>query len=168
MREEPEDLQRLQALLDRSIEGAGAFLRDSFEMPGHSLSAPQLVHFLRGIHNVALATVTRKGEPRVAPIGALFFRGRFHVPTVATAARTRHLTQRPAASLTIYEDDDLAVIVHGRAEVLGPDHADFPTLEELFRESGGGSVLDWGEGVYVRIKAEKLYTFVRYPDRFGG
>ena len=168
MRETPEDLRLLQALLDRSIEGAGAFLRDSFEMPEHSLSAPQLVHLLRGIHNVALATVTRKGEPRVAPIGAVFFRGRFHVPTVANAARTRHLVQRPAVSLTLHEGDDLAVIVHGRAEVLGLDHTDFPPLEQLFRESGGGSVLDWGEGVYVRVEAGKLYTFARYPDRFGG
>lgn len=103
----------------------------------------------------------------MAPIGSLFFRGRFHVPTVDTAARTRrHLAQRPAASLTPYEGDDLAVIVHGRAEVLGPDHADFQTLERLFRESGGESVLDWGEGVYVRVEAEKLYTFARYPGRF--
>ena len=103
MRETSEDLQRLQTLLDRSIEGAGRFLRDSFRMPDRSLCAAQLVRFLQGIHNVALATVTRSGEPRVAPIGALFFRGRFHVPTVATAARTRHLLQRPAASLTLHE-----------------------------------------------------------------
>lgn len=166
MRETPEDLQRLQTLLDRSIEGAGEFLRDPFEMPDRSLRAAQLVRFLHGIHNVALATVTRSGEPRVAPIGALFFRGRFHVPTVATAARTRHLVQRPAASLTLYEGDDLAVIVHGRAEVLGPDHPDFPVLEETFRGSGGGSVLEWGEGVYVRVEAEKFYTFARHPGRF--
>ena len=82
MRETPEDLRRLQTLLDRSIEGAGGFLRDSFGMPEHSLGAAELVRFLRGIRNVTLATVTRGGEPRVAPIGALFFRGRFHGPTV--------------------------------------------------------------------------------------
>ncbi len=168
MRETPEDLQRLQALLDRSIEGAGEFLRSSFGMPEHSLSAVQLVHLLRGVRNVAFATVTRSGEPRVAPIGALFFRGRFHVPTVATAARTRHLVQRPATSLTLYEGDDLAVIVHGKAEVLDQDHPDFPPLEEALRRSGGGSVLQWGEGVYLRVEAEKLYTFARHPGRFTG
>ena len=168
MRVTPEDLRRLQALLDRSIEGAGEFLRNSFGMPDHSLSAAQLVHHLRGGRNVALATVTRSGEPRVAPIGALFFRGRFHVPTVATAARTRHLVQRPATSLTLYEGDDLAVIVHGKAEVLDQDHPDFPPLEEALRASGGGSVLQWGEGVYLRVKAEKLYTFARHPGQFTG
>ena len=168
MRETPQDLQRLQALLDRSIEGAGDFLRSSFEMPERSLSAAQLVRFLQGIHTVALATVTRSGEPRVAPTDVLFYRGRFHVPTVTTSARTRHLAKRPAASLTLYEGNDLAFIVHGRAEVLGRDHPDFPLLEEVFREFGGGSVLDWGEGVYLRVEAEKLFTFVRHPERVAG
>jgi len=166
VRETPEDLQRLQALLDRSIEGDGGFLRDSFQMPDRSLGAAQLVRFLRGIHNVAFATVTWSGEPRVAPIGALFLRGRFHVPTVATAARTRHLVQRPAVGPALHEGANLAVVVHGRAEVLGPDHTDFPALEETFGGAGGGSVLEWREGVYVRVEAEKLYTFARHPGRF--
>src|SRR4051794_4490794 len=112
MHETPEDMQRLRALLERSIARAGAFLRRSFEMPEHSLSAEQLVSYLVGIQNVALATVTAKGEPRVAPIGALFYRGRFHIPTVATAARTRMIAARPAVSLTHYVGNDLAVITH--------------------------------------------------------
>jgi hypothetical protein len=39
MRETPADLRRLQALLDDSIQRASPFLRSSFEMPEHSLSA---------------------------------------------------------------------------------------------------------------------------------
>ena len=46
MHEMPEDMQRLQALLDRSIERAGAFLRRWFEMPERSLSAGQLARSL--------------------------------------------------------------------------------------------------------------------------
>ena len=168
MRETREDMEGLQALLDRSIEGAGDFLRGSFRMPQHSLSAGQLVRHLQGLNTLALATVTRKGEPRVAPIGSLLFRGRFHVPTVATAARTRHLTERPAVSLTYYEGGDLAILVHGRAEVLYPHHPDFEVLDEILREVGGGSVLGWGEGVYLRVEAQTLYTFARYPERFPG
>lgn len=90
------------------------------------------------------------------------------MPTVATAARTRHLARRPTVSLTLHEGNDLAIIAHGKAGVLRPDHPDFPVLEEILRESGGGSVLEWGEGVYVRVEAEKLYTFARYPGRFPG
>jgi hypothetical protein len=85
------DLERLQAVLDSSIEGAGPFLRSSFEMPEHSLSAEQLVVHLQGSLTVALATVTARGEPRVAPINALFVHGAFCVPSVAQAARARHL-----------------------------------------------------------------------------
>ncbi|MGO9885012.1 MAG: pyridoxamine 5'-phosphate oxidase family protein, partial [Solirubrobacteraceae bacterium] len=83
MRETAGDLERLQALLDDSIAVASPFLRSSFEMPEHSLSAQQLAVHLQGSLTVALATVTRRDEPRVAPINALFFRGSFHVPTVA-------------------------------------------------------------------------------------
>ena len=85
---------------------------------------------------------------------------------MASAARTRHLRERSAVSLTLYEGSDLAIIVHGEASVLAQDHPDFEALEDVFRESGGGSVLDWGEGVYLRVEAEKLYTFARYPERF--
>ena len=168
MKETKEDLECLQALLAGSIEGAGSFLRSSFQMPEHSLSAAQLVRRLRGLNNVAMATVTRKGEPRVAPTGSLFFRGRFHVPTVSSAARTRHLMERPAVSLTYYEGNNLAIIVHGRAVVIDPGHPDFGALEEVFRETGGGSVLEWGEGLYLRVEAEKLYTFARHPELFPG
>lgn len=48
MNETEIDLSRLQELLDASIAGAGEFLRSSFEMPEHSLSAAQLVEHLQG------------------------------------------------------------------------------------------------------------------------
>jgi uncharacterized pyridoxamine 5'-phosphate oxidase family protein len=168
MKETEQDLERLQALLDESIEGAGSFLRSSFRMPRHSLSAAQLVRRLEGLNTVAMATVTPKGEPRVAPIGLLLYRGRFHVPTVASAARTRHLPERPDVSLTYYESSDPAIIVHGRALVIDPDHPDFEALEKILHETGGGSVLEWGEGLYLRVVAERLFTFARYPERLPG
>ncbi|MHB8648009.1 MAG: pyridoxamine 5'-phosphate oxidase family protein [Thermomicrobiales bacterium] len=166
MHETPEEMERLQSLLDRSIERAGPFLRASFEMPEHSLSAEQLARYLQGIQNVAFATVTAKGEPRVAPIGSLFFHGRFHIPTVATAARTRMVTARPAVSLTHFVGDDLAIIVHGSATVIPVDHADFAALEAMQRAASGSSVHDWGEGVYLRVEAATLVTFARYPEQF--
>jgi hypothetical protein len=166
MHETPDDTQRLQALLDRSIERAGAFLRSSFEMPEHSLSAGQVTHYLQGIQNVAFATTTAKGEPRVAPIGSLFFRGRFHIPTVATAARTRMVTARPAVSLTYFVGDDLAIIAHGSATIIPTDHPDFAAIEVMQRAANGQSVRDWGEGIYLRVEAETIVTFARYPEQF--
>jgi hypothetical protein len=135
-------------------------------MPEHSLSAQQLVRYLEGSRTRALATVTAKEEPRVAPTGSLFWRARFYVPTVATAARTRHILMRPGISLTHYVENDLAIIVHGHAILLSLGDPDFDMLEELHRQSNGVSVQDWGEGVYLKIEADLLYTYARYPDRF--
>jgi hypothetical protein len=166
VRETDADLAELQALIERGIESAGPFLRSSFQMPEHTLSARQLVRCLEGLPTVACATVSAKGEPRVAPIGALFYRGRFHIPTTMAAARTRHVRRRPAISVTYYQGIDLAVIVHGRATILGAEHPDFATLEALQRAHGGDGVSDWGEGAFLKVDADALYSFARYPAQF--
>ena len=164
MYETPEEIQHLQALLDRSIEQAGTFLRSSFEMPAHSLSAQQLVHLWQGLQTIAFATATKKGDPLVAPIGALLFHGRFYIPTVASALRTRHVLQRPAVSFTCYQGNDVAVIVHGVAVVIPSDHTEFAALEAFQREMSGSSVQEWGEGVFLHIIPRTIYTYARFPD----
>jgi hypothetical protein len=167
MRETPADLQRLQTLLDHSIQRASPFLRSSFEMPEHSLSATQLAAHLQGSLTVALGTVTARGEPRVAPISALFLRASFYVPTVAEAARARHLAQRPAASLTYFVGTDLAVVAHGHAAIIDADHPDFAELDATQVECGNESVQAWqGHGVYLHLQPASIYTFAREPDRY--
>ena len=165
MYETPEDFQRLQTLIEQSIEQAGTFLRRSFQMPAHSFSVRQLVHFWQGMQTVAFATVTSKGEPRVAPIDALLVHGYFYVPTVATAMRTRHILCHPAVSFTCYLGEDVAVIVHGEATVIAPDHPDFAAVEALHLEENGQGVRAWGEGVFLQITPKALYSFARYLDR---
>jgi hypothetical protein len=167
VRETPADLERLQALLDGSIEGAGPFLRSSFEMPEHSLSAGQLAGHLQGSLTVALATTTARGEPRVAPINALFVRGAFCVPSVAQAARTRHLVKRPAASLTYFEGNDLAVIAHGEVAVVTDGEPAFEEFDALQVAAGKQSPREWsGDGVYLRLEAATLFTYARDPGRY--
>ncbi|MGB1286130.1 MAG: pyridoxamine 5'-phosphate oxidase family protein, partial [Aggregatilineales bacterium] len=141
--------------------------RSSFEMPEHSLTAEQVCTLFTGIKNIALASVTRKNAPRVAPIGALFYRGRFYIPTMAHAARTRMLQRNPAVSLTYYEDVDLALILHGEATVIDAGHIYFETLLALHSEVNNGSnITAWGDnGVYLRINADVIYTFNRHLDR---
>jgi hypothetical protein len=165
--ETEDDLKALQAILDRSIEAAGPFLRSSFQMPEHSLSARQLARHLQGLITVAFATATAGGAPRVAPIGAVFFRGTFWIPTVEHAARTRMLRVNPAASLSYYEGNRLAVILHGWAEVLGQGWGEFSRLEALLEEVGGQSPRRWehGPGVFLRLEAERVYTYARHPEQ---
>jgi hypothetical protein len=166
--EDGADRARLQELLDRSIEGAGPFLRSSFQMPEHSLSAVQLVAHLQGSLTVALATTSARGEPRVAPINALFAHGAFCVPSVAQAARTRHLVARPAGSLTYFEGNDLAVIAHGQVTVIADGAPAFDELDALQVAAGNESPRGWsGDGVYLRLEAETLFTYAREPSRDG-
>jgi pyridoxamine 5'-phosphate oxidase-like protein len=162
------ELARLQTLLDDSIQRASPFLRSSFEMPEHSLSATQLAAHLSGSLTVALGTVTAGGEPRVAPISALFLHASFFVPTVSESARARHLARRPGASLTYFEGTDLAVIAHGQATIIGADHPDFAELDTIQVEVGNTSVGQWqGHGAYLHLAPARLYTFARDPDRYA-
>lgn len=162
MHETAEDLRNLQQLLDDSLERATPFLRRSFEMPDRSLSAQQLAEQLRGSMTIALATVTARGEPRVAPINALFYRGAFHVPTVAESARARHLAKRPAASVTYFEDTRLAVIVHGDAKIIGEGQPDFAPVDDLQMQFRSEGPRDWpGIAVYLRIAPRTMYTYAR-------
>src|SRR5258708_37011336 len=131
MRETKGASERWQALLNSSIERGGAFLGCSFQMPEHSLTAEALVDCWQDMQTVALATVTMRGEPRLAPIGSLLYRGEIYLPTGATAARTRHVMKRPAVSLTLFRENELAIIRHGYATLNSPAHADFQNLECL-------------------------------------
>lgn len=166
MHETVDDLRELQALLTGSMEQAGPFLRTSFEMPEQSLSAAQVAHHLQGVPTVAFATVSAKGEPRVAPIGAIFYRGRFYIPTVMGAARVRHAIKRPASSLTLFNDIGLAIIVHGQAVVIERQHPDYATLVAMQIEHSGSSVDSWGVGAFLRIDADVMYTYARVPGDY--
>jgi hypothetical protein len=56
--ETADDLERLDARLQASIERAGPFLRSSFQMPEHSLNARRLTQAVKGVFPFALATVS--------------------------------------------------------------------------------------------------------------
>ncbi len=165
------DNDALQLVLDRSIAGAGPYLRASFQMPEHSLSAMQLTRHLEGKEwTIALATVTSKGEPRVSPIGSIFHEGRFNAPIMTTAARVKHVLRNPAVSASLYDGNDFAVVVHGHARVLRPDDDGFEPLVEWQRGlNDGRCVLDWGprdQVAFLAVDPDVIFTFARHPDRF--
>jgi hypothetical protein len=165
VRHTPEDLERLQALLDRSAADAGPALRSVFGGAERSVRAPQLARYLDQDRPFALATVTARGEPRTAPVMTVFFRATLHVPTMATALRVGHVVKRPAVSLTHWSDR-LAVIVHGRAEVLYPDHPDFAGPAALIRSSWWDRWTAEGVAVWLRIDAAAIFTRASDPGAF--
>ena len=169
MYESATDLDNLQSLLDASIEQAGSFLRDAMEIDRRTLSARQIVNLLDGLRTVSLASVTARGEPRVAPITAMFVQGRYYIPTVKSAARSQHLRKRPATSLAEYDGNDHAIIIHGQAALIDSGHPDFTRIDEMFTrlttEIGPG---EWGGGgpVYVRVDPAVMYATALEPERY--
>jgi hypothetical protein len=173
MQETADELLDLQALLDRGIQEASPMLRKIFRIPEGSLSAGQLTGHLQGFKTLAMATVTAKGEPRVAPVDAILFHGKFHVATDLSTARARHLRKRPAVSLTYYEGDNLAVIVHGIATMIEPGHPQFAAVDVEFTRLVGMSMdevtrqFDGRGPVVLRVEPRTIYTFAREREKFA-
>src|SRR3954451_9594617 len=113
MHETPEDLVRLQGLLDRSRARAGAHLLRIFSEDWR-IAAAELAPRLGGVQILHLGTVTAKGEPRVGPVDGLFFRGAFHFGTAPDSLRARNIRARPAVSGSIDPGEGLAVHVPRR------------------------------------------------------
>src|SRR3954470_16806586 len=142
MRESPADLAHLQELLDRSYAQAGAHLRRIIT-PERRMTAEQVAERLTGMCLLALATVTADGRPIVGPVDGIFFHGAFHFGSSPDSVRFRHIRRRPQVSATHLPGEELAVTVHGRAELV-----------------------DFGEGTGFRQALLDIYV-PRYGEDWG-
>jgi uncharacterized pyridoxamine 5'-phosphate oxidase family protein len=164
MHETPEDLAALQSLLDRSYERAGEHLR-SIHTPERRLTAEQVAERLTGMCLLALATVTADGRPIVGPVDGVFFRGAFHFGSAPDSLRFRHIRARPQVSATHLPGEELAVTVHGRAEMVEVRGGFRQTLLDIYVPRYGEeweAFIDSGP-VYARIAAERMFTFHMAP-----
>jgi len=166
MYETADDIAELQRLIDQSADRMGAHMRSIFT-PERRVSARQLVTYFDGIFHVAFATVNANGEPRVAPLDAIFYRARFHVSTGGEAARLRHIRRSPAVSLTYFRGDEIGVIVHGRVALIEQGTPEADELEPVYVRLYGSSPFSWGEEVVLmRIEPEAVFTYAPQPNRF--
>ena len=115
MLETPDELDRLQDLLDHSMAHGGPHLRDIIG-PERRLNARQLTERLTGMRLLVLATATADGRPLTAPVDGYFLHGTFWFSLGTEAVRTRHLTARPHVSATHLPSESLAVTMHGAAQ----------------------------------------------------
>jgi hypothetical protein len=167
MYETKSELEDLQRLLDRSMGGAGAHVRSIFK-DEHRLSALQVSAYLMGVRQVAAATVSSKGEPRVAPVDSVFFHGKFHVSTDMNSLRAKHLQRKPQLSLTYFESADPAIIAHGIAEFIGKDNQDFVRLDAEWVKAYGQSVSELSSTVtFIRLDARRMLAYALHPERFS-
>ena len=162
MNETPEDLAELQRLLDESAAAAGGHLRSIFDEE-HRTSAERLAALLIGVNVLDLATVTARGEPRVAPVDGLFYRGRWWFGSSPESARFRHLRQRPAVSACHTRGEEFAVIVHGHATVIDiEDPANAAFVDFLYGVYIPRYGPDWPEFIrgcpYAVIDADRMFV----------
>ena len=161
MHETPEDLARLQELIDASHARAGAHLRSIFS-DERRVSAADLAARLPGVQVTHLATVTARGEPRVAPVDGLFYRAALHVGTAPGAMRARHLRARPQTSASIAHGEDFALVVHGRAVELDLDAPEHQGLRGYYTEVYGEGWEAFRRGnPYWRIEPDRVLTYGR-------
>ncbi len=110
--------------------------------------------------------MTAKGEPRVAPVGAILHRAAFHVPTALHARRVTHIRKRPAVSLTHFVLDDIAVIVHGRASLLEKTDPETAVLDALYDDEWWRGLRTTGAAVWIRIEPRRIYTWAARPGEY--
>ncbi|HEY7620205.1 MAG TPA: pyridoxamine 5'-phosphate oxidase family protein [Solirubrobacteraceae bacterium] len=164
MHETEDDLARLQNLIDRSYASAGEHLL-AIHTPERRLSAEQVAERLTGMSLLALATVTAGGRPIVGPVDGIFYRGAFHFGSSPHSVRFRHIRARPHVSATHLPGEELAVTVHGRAEVLdmrAEESAGFrQTVLDIYVPRYGADYEEFIDSgpLYARIEADRMFTF---------
>lgn len=158
MRETPEQIRQLQALLDDSYARAGDHLR-GIHTDQARITADDLVERLDGMQVFVVATTTSDGRPRTGPVDTFLYQGQLRFGTSATAVRARHLARSPAISMTHVRGEALVVTVHGTARLLdlgGPD-ADFAAfLSDHYGTSTYEEFLDGSP--YYGIDAEWMFA----------
>jgi hypothetical protein len=165
MLETPEELSRLQDLLDRSAASAGPHLRDIIT-DERRLTAAQVCDLLPGMRLLVAATVTADGRPLAGPVDGYFLHGRFYFSSGRESVRMRHLAARPAVSASHLPGEDLAVTVHGRAELFelnGPDGRELrqAMLDHYLPRQGPSfeTWLDEADALGARIDAARMFTY---------
>jgi Pyridoxamine 5'-phosphate oxidase len=164
MYESDAELTRLQRLIDESMEAASEQLR-SIAHEGRRLSATALVEVLRGKAQMAVATVTARGEPRVSPLDVLLMHGRFYFCTSARAAKVGHLRRRPAVGIAYIDSDLVGITVHGYATLHAWGSPRFADLDREFLAVYGGTPSTEQEAVvFIEVDPSRIYTFDRRTE----
>jgi nitroimidazol reductase NimA-like FMN-containing flavoprotein (pyridoxamine 5'-phosphate oxidase superfamily) len=165
MHETPEEIARLQALLDSSMAAAGPHLRDIIT-DERRLTATELTERLQGMCLLVLATVTADGRPLAGPVDGYFLHGTFWFSSGLQSVRLRHLARRPACSATHLPGEELAVTVHGRAETVAADDPSYGEFTQAMLDwyvpRQGPEFEEWMDAEPIgvmRITPEKLFTF---------
>jgi general stress protein 26 len=159
MRETAAEMADLQRLLDASHASSTEHLRGIINRD-RALSARDLVALLTGMKVVTVATVTRRGEPRISALDGHFLHATWTFSTSGTAAKARHMEVRPCVSVAHVDNEELAVFSHGRVELLREPDPDWKGTIDHWTAHYGGSPLEWGDN--IRLYRYRPHWMVGY------
>jgi hypothetical protein len=169
MHESPQELERLQQILDESAAAAGPHLRGIIGAD-RRVDAVSLCNRMQGMRLLVLATVTTDGRPLAGPVDGYFLHGSFFFSSGRDSVRMRHLSARPAVSATYLPGEEFAVTVHGRAElfdVLDPEQGELlQAMLDFYLPKQGPAFEAWLHAenpIGARIEPEKIFTFQLSP-----
>ncbi len=158
MFESPEEVARLQRVLDESYERAGSHLA-SIHTAEVRLRATDLIEALEGMQVFVLATSGRDGSPRTGPVDTFLYKGRFRFGTAEHSLRARHLARSPAVSATHVRGETLVVTVHGEAHRLDLTGADADFADFLKGHYGAEAFDEFLSGSpYYGITPQRLFA----------
>ncbi|HEX4863644.1 MAG TPA: pyridoxamine 5'-phosphate oxidase family protein, partial [Acidimicrobiales bacterium] len=109
---------------------------------------------------------TADGRPLCGPVDGYFLHGSFWFSSGRDSVRVRHLRRRPAVSATHLPGENLAVTVHGRAELFELSRQEGAELRQAMLDHyvplQGPQFEEWLDeldGLGARIHAERMFTF---------
>ncbi|MGE0600839.1 MAG: pyridoxamine 5'-phosphate oxidase family protein [Dehalococcoidia bacterium] len=165
MFETAEEIEQLQALMDRSYAAMNAHMAD-IVAPERRLTAARVCNYLQNVKHVSFATVNTHSEPLVAPLDGWFIHGRFIVSTGAGALRVRHIEANPAVSLAHVDGDEIGIWAHGTARRLQPEE---PLAQEWDRAATAfysSSPSGWGDIAAFVVEPRKMFGYAMDPAKF--
>jgi uncharacterized pyridoxamine 5'-phosphate oxidase family protein len=157
MHETDEEIKEFKKLVGISARTASPQLKHELGLPDKRLNGEQVLRYLQGIHTFTLAVATSSGSPQITLAKALVYRGKFYIPTTSNALRTRYLMHEPRVSMARHRDDDITLIVNGKATILSPasedeqEREEFRIVEEIHRMYSTEVPSEWKNGCYVRV-----------------
>jgi hypothetical protein len=166
--ETAKELTALQTLIDRSLKRTGPHMKAIVHPGKYSLSAKQVVKLLDGMRTVAVAAPAPNGDPLVAPMDGWFLHGKFFFSSGGDSIRIKGLRKRPRASIAYFEGEKFLINAHGPVVLMFKGHPDVGEIDDTFKKHYGSSAFDWSdEGVYVRLDADRFFTYSRTPKEFA-
>jgi general stress protein 26 len=144
--ETPDELERLQALLDRSLASSTNHLKEIIHGE-RVLSARDVVVLMTGMKVITVATVTAAGHPRISAMDGHFLHGTWSFSTSGDAAKARHMRARPDVSVAHVDHEELAVFSHGRVTEAAPSDSDWDETVQHWTAYYDSSPLTWAEDI---------------------